>query len=153
MYHSSCVSCPHLFYPVWVPLSSALADVHLGGVDTAWLWEAARDRERFWVRKQCFSSMYSLPLSSSHNTMLFLYSVMSHTHTGASRSAVFSLEMLKLSNFLFFFHDFGPNSPLADGRPRMPSPGCPGSSSLPCPSSCRSCGQRKWATHTESTHL
>lgn len=26
---------------MWVPLSSALADVHLCGVDTAWLWEAA----------------------------------------------------------------------------------------------------------------
>lgn len=40
----------HLFYPVWVPLSSALADVHLCGVDTAWLWEVAGDRVCFWVR-------------------------------------------------------------------------------------------------------
>lgn len=29
---------PDLFYPVGVPLPSALADVHLCGVDTAWLW-------------------------------------------------------------------------------------------------------------------
>lgn len=34
----------HLFHPVWVPLSSTLADVHLCGVDTAWLWEATGDR-------------------------------------------------------------------------------------------------------------
>lgn len=29
---------PHLFHPVGVLLPSALADVHLCGVDTAWLW-------------------------------------------------------------------------------------------------------------------
>lgn len=40
----------YLFYPVWVPLSPALADVHLCGIDTAWLWEAAGDRACFWVR-------------------------------------------------------------------------------------------------------
>ena len=28
----------HLFHPLGVPLPSALADVHLCGVDTAWLW-------------------------------------------------------------------------------------------------------------------
>lgn len=29
---------PHLFHPVGVPLSSALTDIHLCRVDTAWLW-------------------------------------------------------------------------------------------------------------------
>lgn len=49
---------------------------------------------------------------------------------------------------------FVPNSPLADGRPRMPSPGYPGSSSLPCPSSCQSCQQRKQATYSiYRTHI
>lgn len=55
--------------------------------------------------------------------------------------------------FFLLFPDFGSDSPPADGRPRMPSPGCPESSSLPCPSFCRSCQQRKQATHAESTCL
>lgn len=38
------------------------------------------------------------------------------------------------------FHACVPDSPLVDGRPRTPSPGCLGSSSRLCPSSCRSCG-------------
>lgn len=58
---------------------------------------------------------------------------------------LFYLTLLSLS--------FSPDSPPADGRPRMPSPGCPESSSLPCPSFCRSCQQRKWAAHAESTCL
>lgn len=35
---SQLVHIPHLFHPVGVLLSSALADVHLCCVDTAWLW-------------------------------------------------------------------------------------------------------------------
>lgn len=34
----------HLFDSVWVLLSPTLADVHLCGVDAAWLWEEEEDR-------------------------------------------------------------------------------------------------------------
>lgn len=39
-------------------------------------------------------------------------------------------------------HACVPDSPLVDGRPRTPSPGCLGSSSRLCPSSCRSCREK-----------
>lgn len=41
--------------------------------------------------------------------------------------------------------------PLVDERPRTPSPGCQGSSSLPYPSFCQACKQRKQPAHTKST--
>lgn len=48
------------------------------------------------------------------------------------------------------FPFFGCNSPRADERPKMPSPGCQGSSSLPCPSSCQSWEQRKQVFHIKN---
>lgn len=47
---SQLVHIPHLFHPVGVLLSSALADVHLCCVDTAWLWGGGGRVLRFLVQ-------------------------------------------------------------------------------------------------------
>lgn len=104
------VHIPHLFHPVGVLLSSALADVHLCCVDTAWLWGGGG--------AGCSGSW--------------------------SRWSLFKIDSPHICSVLHL------HSPQADGRPRMPSPGCPGSSSPPCPSSCQSCHQQKEATENVS---
>lgn len=106
----------HLFHPVGVFLSSALADVHLRRIDTAWLWGGGGHTGRS---------------DSSSRWSLFKISSVPAPHIC---SAIFC-----------FLHCRG-HSPPADGRPRRPSPGCPESSFPPCPSSCRSCRQQREAT-------
>lgn len=65
----------HLFYPVWVPLSPALADVHLCGVDTAWLWEAAGDRSVFLGQITLFlQHALSAPVLLTQYDAVFLFS-------------------------------------------------------------------------------
>lgn len=130
----SVASVYHLFHPVWVLLSPTLPDVHFGGVDAAWLWETAQDMT-VWVTvvwaRIVFDTIWCC----------FFYSEVEAQH-----------QILYFLNFYEFF-DFLPSllpliSPQVDERPRTPSLGCQGSSSLPCLSFCRSYKQRKQLTNT-----